>query len=171
MEVPRMNRTNLKKLTFAAVVGAIYAVLTLLLPALSYGPIQFRFAEALCVLPFLFPETVWGLTAGCLVANILSPYGVLDMIFGTLATLIAALITSRIKVKWLAPLPPVLCNGIIVGGLIAWTEAGGFNNKFLPAFLYNGGTVAAGEAVVCFVLGLLLLKAIPGIMKRTKRQA
>ena len=156
-----MRKISAQQLTRAAIVGALYAALTLLSSAfgIAYGPVQFRLSEALCVLPFLFPETAWGLFAGCWVANLLSPYGLPDMIIGSLATLIAALWTSKCRSKWLAPLPPVVCNGILVGAVLAWQQTG-FGDAFLPAFLFNGGSVALGEAAVCFILGLVLLRTM-----------
>ena len=156
-----MRKITTRQMTVAAIVGALYAALTLLSSVfgIAYGPVQFRFSEALCVLPFLFPETAWGLFAGCWVANLLSPYGLPDMIIGSLATLIAALWTSKCRSKWLAPLPPVVCNGILVGAVLAWQQTG-FGDAFLPAFLFNGGSVALGEAAVCFILGLVLLRTM-----------
>ena len=107
-----MQKLQTQHLTRAAAVGAAYAVLSLFSSvfSLTFGVVQCRFSEALCVLPFFFPETVWGLFAGCLITNILSPYGLLDLIVGSLATLIAALLTARCRKKWLAPLPPVVLN-------------------------------------------------------------
>ena len=86
-----------KKLTRCALVAAIYVALTMLSNALNlaYGPIQLRFSEAMTVLPFLMPEASWGLFIGCVLSNILSPYGPLDMIVGSAATLLAALLTAR----------------------------------------------------------------------------
>ena len=114
-----MKNKNTQKLTLAAMVAAAYAVLSLLgaVFGITYGPIQVRFSEALCLLPFLFPETAWGLGVGCLIANLFSPYGVLDIVVGSLATLIAALITSRCRNVWLAALPPVACNMVLVGAV------------------------------------------------------
>ena len=156
-----MRKITTRQMTVAAIVGALYAALTLLSSVfgIAYGPVQFRVSEALCVLPFLFPETAWGLFAGCWVANLLRPYGLPDMIIGSLATLIAALWTSKCRSKWLAPLPPVVCNGILVGAVLAWQQTG-FGDAFLPAFLFNGGSVALGEAAVCFILGLVLLRTM-----------
>ena len=156
-----MRKITTRQMTVAAIVGALYAALTLLSSVfgIAYGPVQFRVSEALCVLPFLFPETAWCLFAGCWVANLLSPYGLPDMIIGSLATLIAALWTSKCRSKWLAPLPPVVCNGILVGAVLAWQQTG-FGDAFLPAFLFNGGSVALGEAAVCFILGLVLLRTM-----------
>ena len=156
-----MRKNSVRRLTRAAIVGALYAALTLLSSVfgIAYGPVQFRLSEALCVLPFLFPETAWGLFAGCWVANLISPYGPLDMIVGSLATLMAALWTARCRRKCFAPLPPVVCNGVLVGAVIAWQQSGSLET-FWPAFVLNGATVALGEAVVCFLLGLLLLRAV-----------
>ena len=156
------NNTFAARICNGGIIAAIYAVLTLALPMLSYGPIQIRFAEALTVLPFFFPEAIPGLAIGCLIANLLgSPY-VLDWVIGTLATLIAALWTSRLKNKWLAPLPPVLCNMVLVGAEIAWFEAG-TTRAFFPAWLYNGITVGIGEVLACYILGMLLLHLLPKI--------
>ena len=156
-----MRKNSVRRLTRAAIVGALYAALTLLSSAfgIAYGPVQFRLSEALCVLPFLFPETAWGLFAGCWAANLISPYGPLDMVVGSLATLLAALWTAKCRRKWLAPLPPVVCNGLLVGAVLAWQQSGSMQT-FAPAFAANAFSVALGEAVVCFGLGLLLLRAV-----------
>ena len=121
-----MQKLQTQHLTRAAAVGAAYAVLSLFSSvfSLTFGVVQCRFSEALCVLPFFFPETVWGLLAGCLITNLLSPYGLLDLIVGSLATLIAALLTARCRKKWLAPLPPVVLNTLLVGAVIAYEETG-----------------------------------------------
>ena len=156
-----MSRFTTRQLTTAAVIAALYAVMAYFASifGVAYGPVQCRFSEALCVLPFLMPEAVPGLFIGCLIANLLSPYGVLDIVFGSLATLLAALWTRRCRTRWTAPLPPVICNAVIVGGLIAYYEAG-FSAAFPAAFAYNAFTVGLGEALACYVLGLLLLKAV-----------
>ncbi len=156
-------RNNLtRRLCTGGVIGALYAVLTLVLPMLSYGPVQIRFSEALTVLPFLLPETIPGLAVGCFVANLIgSPYA-LDWIVGTAATLLAALWTSQMRSKWLAPLPPVICNMVIIGAEIAWFE-GGFTAAFLPAWGYNALTVGIGELLACYILGMLLLRLLPQI--------
>ena len=155
-----MRRFTTKDLTLAAVVAALYAALTLALPA--FGPVQVRVAEALTVLPFLFPVTAPGLMVGCLVANLLSPYGIVDILCGTAATALAAFLTAKMPNRMLAPLPPVVCNGVIVGGMLAWYEVG-FSPNFLSVFAVNGAGVALGELVACYVLGGLLLKSLPRI--------
>ena len=147
-----------RKLTRCALVAAVYVALTMLANAmnLAFGPIQLRFSEALTVLPLLLPETAWGLFVGCILTNILSPYGPLDLIVGSAATLLAALRTASCHRKWSAALPPVLCNAVLVGALIAW-EQSGTADAFFPAFAYNALTVGAGEAAACYALGLPLL--------------
>ena len=101
-------KLNTRKLVLCAAVAAVYAVMSFFgeIFGLTYGPVQCRFAEALCVLPFLVPETAWGLFLGCVLTNLMSAYGPIDVVFGSLATLLAALCTARVKSRWLAPLPP-----------------------------------------------------------------
>ena len=153
-----------RQLTLAALTAAAYAVLSYFgsIFGITYGPIQCRFSEALCVLPFFLPETAWGLGVGCLIANLLSPYGVLDIVVGSAATLLAALLTARCKKMWLAPLPPVLANTVLIGLVLAYEQAG-TSAAFWPAYGLNAATVGAGEAIACLVLGVLLVKQLPRI--------
>ena len=145
----------------AAMIAALYTVLTLVAAMLNwaYGPVQFRFSEAMTVLPMFTPAAIPGLAVGCFLSNVWSNMGVMDMIFGTLATLLAAVATRaarHVRVKGipvLAPLPPVVCNALIVGLEITLVSPGGF---LWPAFLANALSVGAGELVVCYVLGLPL---------------
>lgn len=157
-------RSKTHLLALNGVIAAAYAALTLVASALNlaYGPVQFRFSEALTVLPFLFPGTWPGVFVGCLVANLLSPYGPLDIVVGSLATLLAALLTQKTNHLWLAPLPPVVCNMVLVGGMLAWYE-GGFTAQFPALFGLNALWVGIGEAAVCYILGMLLLKGIPKV--------
>lgn len=154
-----MRKLTVRDLTLAAVVAAAYATLTMLLPGPSYGYAQLRVAEAFTVLPFLFPATAPGLLVGCLVANLLSPYGLVDIVCGTAATGLAAFLTMKMPSRWLAPLPPVICNGIIVGGMLAWYETG-FGPGFPAMFALAGSGVALGELIACYVLGEFLLSAL-----------
>ena len=172
-----MKHKNTQKLTLAAMTAAAYAALSLLgaVFGLTFGPIQVRFSEALCLLPFLFPETAWGLGVGCLIANLFSPYGALDIVVGSLSTLIAALLTARCRSPWTAALltarcrspwtaalPPVVCNMVLVGAVLAY-ETAGTSAAFWPAYGLNALTVGLGEAVACLVLGVLLVKQLPKI--------
>ena len=156
-----MRRSTVQDLTLAALIAAVYAVLTLALPIPAYSGVQLRVAEAMTVLPFLFPAATPGLVVGCFLVNLFSPYS-LDLIFGTLATLLACLLTQRVPNRWLAPLPPVLCNAVIVGAEIAWYEAG-FGPGFWAAYAFNAFTVGVGELIACVVLGQLLLSALPRV--------
>lgn len=153
-----MNRNSVRTLTLSAVLAALYAALTLFLPIPQYGPIQIRFAEALTVLPFFFPAATPGLFVGCIIANLFSPY-VLDVFFGSAATLLACLWTARLNNRWLAPLPPVICNALIVGWEIAFTTAH-TADTFWPSFAFNVLTVGLGELLACGILGSILLSAL-----------
>ena len=134
-------------------------MLTLALPIPQYGGIQFRVAEAMTVLPFLFPEAVPGLAIGCFLANLLGSPMPVDWIVGTAATLLAAIWTSKLRHRALAPLPPVICNMVLVGAEIAWFfPAEGMT--FWAAFGFNALTVGIGEAAACFILGSLLLQVL-----------
>lgn len=153
---------SVRSLTFAAVVAALYAALTLLFAPISYGPVQFRVSEALTILPALFPQAVPGLALGCLIANILGSATVWDIVFGTLATLIAALLTRRFRKNIaLAAAMPVVCNALIIGLVLHFTLA---DALLLPTIF----TVGLGEAVVLYALGVpmwVTLRRVPALQK------
>ena len=164
-----MSNINIRKIAFAGVVAALYASMTMALSFIGYGPIQFRIAEALCVLPFFFPFSVWGLFIGCIAANLLSPYP-LDIVVGSIATLFAALCTMQLgkvntdakAAKVLACLPPVVFNAVFIGALIAYYMVSyGEADAFLSAFVINGLWVGFGELVVMYVIGLPLMVYLP----------
>ena len=155
---------SIRYLVQAAVIAAIYAVLTLLASSLNlaYGPVQFRISEFLTVLPMFTPAAIPGLTLGCFLANLASPFGPVDWIFGSVATLLAAVVSYllrnvRIKdIPFLVPMAPVLFNALVVGvELACFSDVGfGFQNFSWVAFGYNALTVGAGELVICYALGL-----------------
>lgn len=166
-----MNR-NKKKTVFvveSAVIAALYAGLTYAasLLNLAYGGIQFRFSEALTILATFSPAAIPGLAIGCFLGNITSPYGIVDIICGTLATLIAAVLsywTRNVKFKdlpLLSAIFPVLTNAIIIGLEITLFMPEEF--KF-EAFLITAMQVGLGELVICYGLGIPLYKVI----KKTK---
>ncbi len=142
-----------RSITLSAAIAALYAALTLLLAPISYGDWQCRVSEALTMLPMLMPQAIPGLFVGCILANLLGPSaGITDIVFGSLATLIAAIGTYYFrKNKWLAAACPVISNGIIVGLVLSLS----FN---LPFFL-TAIQVAAGELLAVLV-GLVLIKAL-----------
>lgn len=164
------SRFTPRQMATAGIIAAIYAALTLLLPLPQYGPVQFRLAEAMTVLPFLFPEAVPGLTVGCFLANLLGSPMPVDWVVGTAATLLAAIWTSRLRHRALAPLPPVICNMVLVGAEIAWFfPAEGMG--FWAAYGFNALTVGIGEAAACFILGSLLLQVLPRVPALKSRMA
>lgn len=145
-------RLSTRAVALSGIVAAIYAAVTIVWP-LSYGSVQFRLSEALCVLPAFVPVTGIGLTVGCLVANLFSTVSALDIVIGTLATAIGCLGASRCRRLWLIPLPTVLANTVLVGAMLAFVYT---PNALLQGFLLNGAGVAFGEAVVLYGLGLPL---------------
>lgn len=165
-----MTTTNRKVLYLAqgAVIAALYTVLTYVAAALNlaYGPVQFRFSEALTVLPVFTPAAIPGLALGCLLSNLMSPLGIVDWVFGTGATLLAAILSYMLRkicvgrVPVLSLLPPAVCNALIIGWEISClSEAGAFTSvTFNPAVFWpNALSVGAGELAVCLVLGLPLI--------------
>ena len=166
-----MKRFSTKKLAVAAVVGAAYAALTMVLSPISDGPIQTRVSEALCILPFFMPASTWGLFIGCALANVISAAGIWDVIFGSLATLLSCLCVQALGQRgrgansWvrilLAALMPVLFNGVIIGAVLMWTITDTVFPEVNAAFWIIGGEVALGEAIVMFVLGVPLMRFLP----------
>lgn len=162
-------KINTRNLITAAVVGALYAVLTMVLAPISYGALQFRVSEVLCILPFFMPFTAWGLFAGCIVANLMSTAGVLDVVFGSLATLITCLCIAWCgkkgntlkKTRLLACLMPVVWNGLIVGATLTIALAGLNPLTHFGAFLVFAGEVALGELGVMYLIGLPLMTYLP----------
>lgn len=105
---------NTKVLARQAAVAAIYMVLTIALSGISYGPLQFRVTEVMTLLPFYNKEYIWGITIGCILANLASPFGIIDIIIGSFASFLAAVIMSRMKNIWAASFMPAITN-ILVG--------------------------------------------------------
>ena len=157
------------KLAFAAVVGALYAKLTMVLAPISYGPLQFRISEALCVLSYFTPAAAWGLFIGCDIANTLSAAGLPDVIFGSLATLIACLGMSAVgkhmkdslKSRLLACFLPVIVNAVIVGAMLTYAYIGLSPLEHPGAFAVCAGEVALGELPVMYLFGLPLMSWLP----------
>ena len=146
---------NTRALARGAIIAALYTALTVLLAPLSYGEVQIRFSEAFTLLPILMPEAVPALLVGCLLSNILGGCSIFDIVFGSLATLLAAVCTRRLRDKfWLAALMPVLFNGVIVGAVVHFCYSTAIA---LPLCMLS---VAAGEAVACLIVGPLLISVL-----------
>ncbi|RBP38967.1 QueT transporter family protein [Garciella nitratireducens] len=143
-----MNK-NLKFLTQAGIIAALYTSITIVLAPLSYGAIQIRVSEALMVLPFFTPAAIPGLFIGCILANLNSPLGIIDIIVGSLATLIAAWITWKIKKKPWVPMPSIVINAIFVPFVLKYA----LGLPYFPSMLW----VALGQAIACYGFGYPLL--------------
>lgn len=152
-----MRNKKVLFVTQAAVIAALYVVLTLLANAfgLANYAVQVRFSESLTILPFFIPAAIPGLVIGCFLSNILTGCMLLDIIFGTVATLLGALGTWTLrKHKWLAPIPPIVANTIIVPFVLAYVY------QFEGSIPYFMLTVGAGEVISCGILGMILLFAL-----------
>lgn len=149
-----MRNQKTIKLVQAAVIAALYVVLTMLANALGLAnyAIQVRFSEALTVLPFFTPAAVHGLFVGCLLSNMITGCAPWDVVFGSLATLVGALGTWALrKHKWLAPLPPIVANIIVVPLVLSYVY------KLEGSLIYFAITVGIGEIISCGLMGMTLL--------------
>ena len=147
------NKTNnIYFLVYAAVIAAIYVVLTMIFAPISFGPVQFRISEALCILPLFTPAAIPGLFVGCFLSNLLCGSAMLDVVFGSLATLIGAVGSYYVrKNKWLVCLPPIAANTVIVPWVLRYAYG---SVDLIP---YAMLTVGIGEVLAIGVLGNILL--------------
>ena len=152
-----MKDQRIKLICQGGIIAALYLALTLLANALGLAnyAVQVRFSESLTILPYFTPAAVPGLFVGCLLSNILTGCALPDIIFGSLATLIGAAATYmlRNKSKWLAPLPAIVSNAIIVPFVLLYAYG-------IEPLWFSFVTVTAGEIISCGVLGMLLLNAL-----------
>lgn len=176
-----MNRETKRKLLdliLGAIIAALYVVLTVPAANFSYGMIQFRLAEALTVLPALTPAAIPAVFLGCLIANLLNPMnlGLIDIIGGSLCTLVAAYLTYLSGKKWrdernttpnfkgnlgdeiVMLLPPVLVNAFIVGGYLPFLLYEG--EVTLPIVFVTMGSILLSQMIVIYAIGLPFLRAI-----------
>lgn len=145
----------MKKTVFlvqASLIAAVYAAITIALAPISYGQIQVRVAEALTVLPAFTPAAIPGLFVGCIVANLYGGGGIIDIVFGSLATLVAAYLSYKMPKKWLIPLPPIIVNGIIIGYVL--------NYVYGAPLLITMGWVSIGQIIACYGLGYPLMTVL-----------
>lgn len=142
-------------ITRAAVIAAVYVVLTLIFAPISYGEVQVRISEALTILPYFTPAAIPGLFIGCIIANTIGGGIILDIFFGSIATLIGAAGTYMLRRnRWLAPLPPVISNTVIIPFVLKY----GYGIPLpLPLLMLS---IAIGEIISCYLLGELLLTAL-----------
>jgi uncharacterized membrane protein len=154
---------NVRYWVQAAAIAGVYATLTVALSPISYGAVQVRVSEALTVLPAVTPAAIPGLFVGCLIANLISPFGTPDLIIGSAASLLAAFFSWLLRARaWLVPLPPVLVNAALIGGMLYYIYG------VPPSLLVDMGWVALGQVLACYVLGFPLLKYLerhPGVFR------
>ena len=143
------RKKGIRYITESAIIAAIYVALSVAFAPISYGLLQVRIAEALTVLPAFTPAAIPGLFVGCIIANIIGGNGPLDVIFGSLATLIAAILSYKMPKKYLVPLPPVLVNAVIIGVLLSYIL-----DVSVPVAM---GWVGLGQVVACYILGYPLM--------------
>lgn len=160
-----------QKFTKIAMIAAIYAVVTIALAPLSFGPIQVRIAESLTLLPLIYPPAIWGVTLGCAISNLVGAMvgtnllGYVDVFVGTLATFLAALATYNLRnVKifntpiW-AILMPVLFNAVIIGAELAFVLT---PETFWQSYPLFASEVGVGELLACVIIGIPLINALKG---------
>ena len=149
------NKKSVYLLTQGAAIAAIYIVLTLIFATISFGPVQFRISEALCVLPFFTPAAIPGLFIGCLLSNLLAGAITMDVIFGSLATLIGAVGSYALRRnRFLVLLPPIISNAVIVPWVLRYAYG---STDLIPVAMV---TVGIGEILAVGVLGSILIRGL-----------
>ncbi|MDI3299320.1 MAG: QueT transporter family protein [Bacillota bacterium] len=152
------SRRTVLRLARVALIAAAYAALTVVLAPLSYGPLQLRISEALTLLPVLVPEAPLGLWIGCMLANVAGGLGPWDIFGGSAVTLAAALLTRRLRGSWLAYLPPIVLNGLLVPAYLSPL----YHVPYLP----TAAAIAASEAIVVVIFGSALLTGFRRLPRR-----
>jgi uncharacterized membrane protein len=141
-----------------AIIAAVYAVLTVALAPVSYGLIQVRVSEALTLLAGFTPAAIYGLFAGCLIANIFTG-NIIDIVLGSLTTLAAAIMSYKLRRRpWLVPLPPVLANALVVGCYLTLQHGG--------LMWLNMLTVGLGQVVSCYIIPFYAIVRFRDILKK-----
>ena len=161
-----MNQSKLvRRICFIGIVSALYSVTTIVLAPFSFGAIQVRISEALTLVAVLCPEAIIAVSIGCAISNFVGALmgvniiGFMDVLFGTMATLIAAFLTYKCRniryknLPLLSAIWPVLLNGIIIGAQLAWVLA---PQAFWEAYVIIAAEIMIGEAVTCYGIGIPL---------------
>ena len=148
-------------ITRSAVIAALYVSLVLVFQPISFGPVQFRVAEALTLLPVLWPEAIPGLFAGCMIANLFGGFGLWDIFLGSFATLAEAVLSRAAPNIYLSAAAPVVINGLVVGWYLSFITG-------TPLF-FSVFYVAAGEAMACYALGVQLIKLLSRVKFAEKK--
>lgn len=150
-----MNTKKTQLIVHSSMIATIYIVLVIMAAEISFGPIQFRIAEALTILPYFTPAAIPGVTIGCFLSAILTGADMLDIIFGSLATLIACIMSYKLrKNKFLVPLPPIISNALIIPWVLRFAYG-----EVMPIY-FMMITIAIGETFACYGLGMILLLSL-----------
>lgn len=162
-----MKKQSLRQLAAGGVIAAAYAALSLAIAPIAFGVVQCRVSEAFTLLPVLSPSAIWGVTLGCAITNAVGVstganfLGAMDIVFGTLATLVAAVCSRALgRIRWnglplLSALPPILVNAAVLGTEWCWAMTGGIN----ATYWLLAGQIALGQLLPC-LLGTLLVKTL-----------
>lgn len=160
-------KLNTRAIAISAITGAVYAVLTIALAPISYGYVQFRLSEVLCILPYFIPGTAYGLFVGCLCANLITG-NIFDIIFGSLATLLACMLVAAIGRlqrtafnAFCACMMPVIINALVIGAVITEAYNGLRIADNIQAFITYALWIAAGEGIVMLIPGFILIRRLP----------
>ena len=155
------DRSRILMIAYGAVIAAVYVVLTIVFQPISFGEVQLRVAEALTILPMFTPAAIPGLFVGCLLANMLGGGIIVDVIFGSIATLIGAVFSYMLRNnRWLVPLPAVIANALIVPFVLRYGY--GVADIAIPVMMLQ---ILGGEILGCYVLGELFCTAL---LKRSR---
>ncbi len=150
-----MKENKTRSLVHGALIASIYVVLTIAFRPISFGPIQFRISEALCVLPFFTAAAIPGVTIGCLISNMIGGAVLMDVVFGTLATLIGAIGSRLLRGnRYLVSIPPILSNTLI----IPWVLKYAYGSEDLVWYMMI--TIGIGEILAIGVLGQCLISVL-----------
>lgn len=146
-------RNSVRHLVLGALIAALYTGLTLMFAPISFLQAQIRVSEALTVLPYFTPAAIPALFIGCVISNFFGGLGLIDIVFGSLTTLVAAVLSYLLRRwRWLVPIPPIILNGIVIGYLLHFLYQ-------LPLLL-TMLQVTFGQTVACYVLGYPLMRVL-----------
>lgn len=152
----RTRDPKVLRITQGAAIAALYVALTLVFAPISFGPVQLRIAEALCILPMFTPAAIPGLFLGCLLANLMGGGIILDVVFGSLATLIGAVLGYMLRRnRWLVPIPAIIANTLIVPFVLRYGY--GVVDVAIPILMLQ---ILAGEIGGCYILGEIFASAL-----------
>ncbi len=139
---------KVRYITKAAVIAVLYVVLTYVMGLMSFNPLQLRLSEGLTILPLIEPAAIPGLFVGCILANLQSPFGIIDILGGSLVTLLAAFLTSKAKNFWMGTLPPIILNALFVSIWVSYFAK--------TPYLITAGGIALGEGISVIAFGYVI---------------